>query len=120
MFQAAISEGVAVRPMPYFVCATQAPLIAMSPMQDTATVQRSRNRACSVVGIRHLATRRNGPGLHGIVVIEGIDAALLEQLREARLNVTGLIGCPALDDRRLALPTPRKAEARQRAREHRL
>src|SRR3982750_4190102 len=98
----------------------QAPAIAMSPMQDTASEQRSRDRACSVVGIRHLATRRDSPGLDRIVVIEGIDAALLEQLRKARLDVTGLVGCPALDDRRLALPAPRKAEARQRARQHRL
>src|ERR1700748_3824393 len=69
--------------------------------------------------IAHLAIGGDAPRPHRIVVIEVVFATDGEQLGETRLHIAGFIRRAALDDRRLAVPMPRQAEARQRARQDR-
>src|SRR5919206_1861892 len=62
----------------------------------------------------------DAPALDGIVVVEGIDAAHADDLIVRRLHVTGLVGRPALQHGRAAVPVPGQAEARERLRQDRL
>src|SRR5260221_5847614 len=52
-------------------------------------------------------------------MVSVIVAANREQFGQRRLDVTGFIGCAALNDGRLAVPMPGKPEAGQRPRQHR-
>src|SRR5215213_1951898 len=64
------------------------------------------------VDIAHLPIGRDSPGLDGVVVIEGVDPARLDELRDRRLHVAGLVDGPTLELGRLAVPRPGQAEAR--------
>src|SRR5258708_38670195 len=53
-------------------------------------------------------------------MVKIVFAANREKLCQCRLDVTGFIDCAALNDGRLAVPVPRKPEAGQPPRQHRL
>src|SRR3954451_17508661 len=48
------------------------------------------------VDIAYLSIGRDGPGLDGVVVIEGVDTSCLDQLGDRGLDVAGLVDGPAL------------------------
>src|SRR5215212_7146948 len=54
------------------------------------------------VDIAHLSTGRDGPGLDGVVVKEGVDPAGFDQLSDRGLDVAGLVDGPAQQLGRLA------------------
>src|SRR5258705_3907816 len=74
----------------------------------------------SGIGIGHLAVSCDAPGPDRVVMVSVIVAANREQFGQRRVDVTGFIGCAALNDGRLAVPMPGKPEAGQRPRQHRL
>src|SRR5579862_2816930 len=112
MFQPAISSGVASRPSPYFSPAAAA--------AETAAQSATAAKTANLSGIAHSASRRDAPGLDRIVVIVRADVALLEQGLAARLRDAGLVGGATGEQRRAAVPSPRKAESGQALRQHRL
>src|SRR5260370_13358202 len=73
----------------------------------------------SRIGIGHLAVSSDAPGPDRVVMVSVIVAANREQLGQRRLDITGFIGCAALNDGWLAVPMPGKPEAGQRPRQHR-
>src|SRR5580700_6788965 len=77
-------------------------------------------RALFICGIGNLAIARNAPGPDRVVVVEVIFAANGDQFRQRGLHVPGLVRGAALNDRRLTIPVPGQAEARERARQDRL
>src|SRR2546427_3865384 len=111
MSHAAISSGVAARPR-----------FGPSAANATAEVRAKPEAAMRIalhVDMLHLALVGNGPGRDGIGVIDRPVAAPGDHLLARRLDVTGLVGGAALQDRRVAVPTPWNAEACQRLRQHR-
>src|SRR6266545_1548652 len=60
------------------------------------------------------------PGLDRVVVIDRVRAALLSQLRNRRLHVTGLVDDAGCDQRRAAVPAPGQGELCECLRQHRL
>src|SRR2546427_361140 len=71
--------------------------------------------------ILHLPARADRPREDPVVVLdEPRERAALRDLLHRRLHVAGRVHRPALDDRRLAVPAPAIAEARETLVEHRL
>src|SRR6185437_5920830 len=66
------------------------------------------------VNIGYIPRFINGPALDGVEVIDRSERTVRssngDQLLQGWLHVTGFIGATALQDRRLAVPDPRKAE----------
>ena len=91
-----------------------------SAVAMSAALPRSTER----VHILYAPVGRNAPALDGVHVVEkrsGFErSALGDELLVRRLRVAGLIRCPALDHRRLAVPYPGKAKAGLADRQHRL
>src|ERR1700676_3747879 len=73
----------------------------------------------SRIGIGHLAVSCDAPWPDPVVVVIVIFTANRDKFSQCRLYVTGLVDCAALNDGRVAVPTPRKPEAGQRPRQHR-
>src|SRR6478736_1920450 len=67
------------------------------------------------VNIGHTPVLCDAPALDGVQVIDRaewtVGATDCDQLRERWLDIAGFISAPALQDRGLAVPNPRKAEA---------
>src|SRR4029077_15625390 len=83
-----------------------------------AQTMRITTRLCAVA-IGDPSVRRNLPRLDAVVVILGVGPANLYQRAERRLCVTGVVGASRRDQRAAAVPLPRPAETRVRARQHR-
>src|ERR1700757_1691467 len=105
MSHAAISSGVATRPR-----------FGLSAANATAEVMarpKAAMRRALGVDMLHLTFVGNRPSRDGIGVIDRPVAARGDHLLTRRLDVSGLIGGAALQDRWAAVPAPRNAEARQ-------
>src|SRR5947209_19134640 len=66
----------------------------------------------------------DGPALDRVEMVdraeEAVEPAQLDKLLQRGLEIAGLVGAAALQDRRLAVPEPREAEARGADRQQRL
>src|SRR5882724_9871442 len=72
------------------------------------------------LNIEYAPVRLDLPGLDRIVVVDRIRPALLSQLRNGRLHITGLVDDAGFQQRRPPVPAPRQREARQRLRQYRV
>src|SRR5437764_13742485 len=74
--------------------------------------------------IGHTPVARNRPALDRIEVIDRAErpgeAADVDELLQARLQIAGLVGRAALQNGGLAVPEPREAEPRGADRQHRV
>src|SRR4051794_19278732 len=111
MSQEAISSGVATRP--------RFGLSAANVTAEAKARPEPAMRRALRIDMLHLAFVGNSPGRDGVGVINGSAAARRDHPLPRRLDVTGLVGHAALQDRWPALPSPRNAKSRQRLRQHR-
>src|SRR5262249_10475578 len=96
---------------------TGAPLAWLSP--SGLPISAASSNALRAIPIGDLAVRGDLPHLDGVVVIIGVDAARGDELRERMLHVSGFVRAARRDERLAAVPSPRPAEARVRAPQHR-
>src|SRR5262245_48639152 len=86
--QALISSAVGARPTPYV--GIWAATIEASAM--TETIARAISSRDLRIGILDAAAGRDLPALNRVVVIDRVEATDLDQLRERRLDVAGVVG----------------------------
>ena len=70
--------------------------------------------------IGHIPLSINLPTVNRIVMVERMDASDSDQCRSGRLNIAGLIGAAALDDRLVSVPAPPEPKARVTLRKNRM
>src|SRR5687768_9469256 len=102
------SSAVGGRPTPYvgnWAAAGQTPAATRSITMPMAC--RSLD-----VDIVHAPVGRHLPALDGVVVINRVQAAHLDQGGQRRLDVAGLVGAPRLEDGLAPVPWPVEPEAR--------
>src|SRR5262245_4749805 len=121
MSMARSSSVVGVRPKPEVGdCARTAarkPCATSIPARTVANTKTTeRDVALRTVAIRDLSVGGHFPGLDAVVVILRVHAADLDQLGQPRLGVSRVVRAARGDDGLLAIPSPRAAKSRMRAR----
>src|SRR5262245_53075542 len=89
-----------------------------SRLADTMSIESAANSAgLRAIPIADRSVRRNLPRLNAVVVITRVHAADGDQIPNRWLRVAGVVGAPRRNHRLAAVPRPRLAEARVRARQ---
>src|SRR5829696_6197021 len=115
MSHPAICAGAATRPYPNEP-GSAAPAKPTAARRMAATAR----QILRELYIEDAPVRFDLPGLDRIVVIDRVRAALLPQLRNRRLHITGLVDDAGGDQRRAAVPAPGQSEFCECLRQHRL